>query len=121
MLASIHLPQAKPVFASSNFQNGDESVIGDDLELSNYINQQLTDIASRSTVDEINFINRSTAPDAWILSGKYKVLGEDISVKINIRQNKTSKYLFEESGTKANLTDLAAKIVRRATEWILKK
>jgi WD40 repeat protein/uncharacterized caspase-like protein len=121
VLSKIVLPNEKPLFANSNFQNNDEAIADDDLELSKFINQQLNEISSRSTDAPITYVTGSSAPDAFTLSGRYTVQGNEITVKTNIRQHKTVKHSFELKGQKEDLKALAAQIVRTASEWIAKK
>ncbi len=120
VIAGINLPGEKPLFASSNFQNNDEAISDDDLELAKYINQQLNEIASRGIDGSISFVNQTNAPDSWSLAGRYEVKANSISVKVNIKQGKVVKYRFEVTGNKNNIKELAQKIVEQATEWILK-
>lgn len=120
VLAMIVLPYEKLLFAGSNFQNNDELITDDDLELSSYVNQELNYFASRETDGGINFISGTISPVAWSLTGRYTVFAEKVSVKINIKQNKIIKGFFEVAGTKTNLKELAVDIVRLARQRILK-
>ena len=119
VLAKIVLPDEKPVFTSSNFQNSDENIADDDLELSKVINQHLNEVSSRGTDGNIIFLTGSNAPNAWTLTGRYTLNGDDLTVKVNVKQNKVSKKNMELSGKKSNLSALAAEIVGAASEWIM--
>lgn len=121
VLAKIILPQEKPLFAASNFQNSDEAIADDDLELSKVINLQLNDWSSRGGESKLVYVTATNAPDACMLSGRYDVKGEQLLVKVNIKQGKEIKYRFEVAGVKGNLQDLAEKISQQAIEWVTKK
>ncbi len=114
VMAKIVLPEEKPLFAASNFQNSDESIADDDLEISKLINLQLSDIASRGAESKIVYVTATNAPDAWSLSGRYEVKGNMVTVKANLKQNREIRQRFEISGTKDKLKELAAKVAERA-------
>ncbi len=114
VMAKIILPAEKPLFAASNFQNSDEAVADDDLELSKQINLQLNDLAIRGTDSKIVYVTVTNSPDAYSLSGRYSIKGNTITVNVNIKQNKAVKSKFELSGTKDQLSELAAAIADKA-------
>ena len=114
VISRIVLPQEKPLFAASNFQNSDEAVADDDLELSKMINLQLSDRAARGTESKIVYVTATNSPDAYSLSGRYLVKGDAVTVTVNIKQNKTIRSKFELSGTKNKLGELAAAIADKA-------
>ncbi|MBI5373406.1 MAG: caspase family protein [Sphingobacteriales bacterium] len=118
VLAGIVLPQEKPLFAASNFQNSDEAVADDDLELSKQVNLQLTDLAARGGNSQIVYVTATNVPDAFSLSGRYRVSGNNITVTINLKQNRVVRQKFELSGTKDKLAELAAGIAARAAELV---
>jgi uncharacterized caspase-like protein len=119
VLAKIILPQEKPLFAASNFQNSDESVADDDLELSKFINLQLNELSARGADSKLVYVTATNSPDAYMLSGRYEVKGEELIIKVNIKQGKEVKYRFEEKGNKANLHALAEMVSQRAIQWVL--
>ncbi len=114
VMATIILPREKPMFAASNFQNSDENVADDDLELSKQINLQLNDIATRGADSRIVYVTATNSPDAYSLSGRYTVKGNTLTVNINIKQNKLIKTKFELAGSKDKLPELAAAIAEKA-------
>ncbi len=114
VMAKIVLPQEKPLFAASNFQNSDETIADDDLELSKMINLQLSDIASRGADSKIVYVTATNSPDAYSLSGRYTIKGNVITVTVTIKQNKMIKSKFELSGIKDKLSELAAKIADKS-------
>ena len=120
VMAKIVLPQEKPLFAATNFQNADENITDDNLELSKMINGQLNETSSRGTDSKIIYVTATNSPDAYLLIGRYDVKGEELTVKVNIKQGKEIKYRFEVKGRKDNIKELAEMVVQQATEWILK-
>lgn len=85
-MARIILPNEKPLFAASNFQNSDERADGDNLELSKMINLQLNDMATRGTESKIIYVTATNAPDAFTLNGRYDVNGNAITIRVNIKR-----------------------------------
>ena len=118
VMAKIILPQEKALFGASNFQNSDEAVADDDLELSKQINLQLNDLSARGTDAAIVYVTATNSPDAFSLSGRYTVTGNAINVSVNIKQNKTIKTKFELSGTKDKLGELAAAVAEKAAGMV---
>lgn len=120
VIAKIVLPTEKPLFASSNFQNADENIADDDLELSKLINLQLSDIASRGTDSKLVYVMSTNSPDAYTLSGRYIVTGNKINVIINVKQNKVVKTKFELNGSLDKLKELSEAIADKAAEMVIK-
>lgn len=114
VMAKIILPQEKPLFTASVFTNADINADGDDLELSKLINLQLNDMASRGTDGNIIYSMGSNAPDAFTLSGRYEIKGNNITVHISIRQHKQVKQRFDLTGTTTSLPALAQAITEKA-------
>lgn len=110
----ITLAEEKPLFANSNLQNSDEAIAADDMGLGGLVDNQLMNISSKGSEAPIVFINTPTSESAYILSGRYEVKGNTVTVRINIRQNKEVKQRFEVTGTKDNLKTLAEKIAQTA-------
>ena len=118
VMAKIILPTEKALFGASNFQNSDEAIADDDLELSKQVNLQLNDLSARGTDAAIVYVTATNSPDAYTLSGRYTVTGNAITVTVNIKQNKTIKTKFELSGTKDKLGELAAAVAERAAGMV---
>lgn len=115
VMAKISLPQEKPLFAASNFQNSDEAIADDDLEISRLVNLQLNELAARGTDSKIVYVTATNSPDAYSLSGRYTISSNTITMTINVKQNKIIKSRFEISGTKDKLNELAKAAVNKAT------
>ncbi len=118
VMAGIKLADEKPLFTASNFQN--DAIDDDDLEVSNLVNQSMNEISARGGDSQIAYVTASNSPDAWSLSGRYEVKGDEITIKVNIKQNKEIKNKLELTGKKSELKALAEKVVSKATEWIVK-
>jgi uncharacterized caspase-like protein len=118
VMAAIKLPAEKPLFAASNFQNSDEAIADDDLELSKTVNIQLADLASRGGEKGIIYVTATNSPDAYSLTGRYTLQGNNISMTVNLKQNKQIKQKFEVKGTTDKLEQLALLVVQKATSEI---
>jgi WD40 repeat protein/uncharacterized caspase-like protein len=119
VIAGIILPAEKPLFTASNFQNNDESIADDDIELSKNINQVLFSIASRGAESKISYITVTQSPDAYTLSGRYEIKGDVVTVKASIKQNKQTKHRFEITGSSINIRKIAEDVVTKASELML--
>jgi WD40 repeat protein/uncharacterized caspase-like protein len=117
VMSKIVLPQEKPLFTGSNFQNADENISADDLGLNKLINQQLDELSSRGADATISYIAGSGSPDAYTLSGRYTITGNNISLKLFIRQKNEVKQKIDLTGTKDKLDELAALIATKAAEF----
>lgn len=116
VLAKIVLPQEKPLFAASNFQNNDEAADGDDLELSKIINLQLNEMATRSAESKIVYVMGTNSPDAYTLSGRYDIKGNEVIVRVSIRKGREVKHRFELNGQKDKLKELANQVLEKAVQ-----
>jgi WD40 repeat protein len=117
VMSKIILPEEKPLFAASNFQNSDEAADGDNLELSKFINLQLNEISSTGADNKIVYVGANNFSDALTLSGRYDVKGNEITVRISLKKNNETKYRFEVKGLKESLNGLAGSIVAKVVEW----
>lgn len=115
VIAKIVLPTEKPLFTASIFQNNDEAIGDDDLELSKLTNRELAGISARGDNSKILYMTATNSPDVYTLTGRYEVKGNNITVKVNLKQNREIKNRFEISGTKDKLDELAAAIAAKAS------
>lgn len=118
VIATINLPEDKPLFAAANFQNKNDNFGNDDLELSELVNKQFRSIASRGNENKIKFMPITSSPDAYKLNGNYIVADNTITVYLTVKNNKGSKQI-QVTGTKDNLIKLAEDIVTAASDWAL--
>ena len=114
--ATIKLTNEKILFTASNFQNNDEAVAFDDLDLNKMIDLKLASF-SKEHNSKILFAMVNNSHDACNVSGRYAVKENAVTVKVNIRQNKIIKTSFKVSGTKDNLEELVDNIVKEMVEW----
>lgn len=121
VVAKIILPQEQVLFTGSNFQNSDEAIADDDIDLSKTINLALNTISTRGTNLNISFVNGTNSPDAYALSGRYELANDKIVVRVNVRKNKELKHKFEVTGKKSELSGLAEEIVKQAAIWASKQ
>ncbi|MBP6022750.1 beta-propeller domain-containing protein [Ferruginibacter sp.] len=117
VMSQIVLPQEKPLFSGSNFQNAAEEIAADDLGLNKLIDQQLNELSARGANAAITYVAGSASPDAYTLSGRYTVTGNNISIKIFIRQKNEVKQKIDLAGTKDNLKELAVLIASKTEAW----
>lgn len=117
VMSQIVLPQEKPLFAGSNFQNAAEEIAADDLGLNKLIDQQLNELSARGANAPITYVAGSASPDTYTLSGRYTVTGNNISIKIIIRQKNEVKQKIDLAGTKDDLKGLAVLIATKTAEW----
>lgn len=118
--SAVKLPDAKPVFAGSNFQNSDETAGGDDLDLTKLINQKLNDISSRGISPTILFEAGTSASETYNLSGRYDIKGNEVIARITLKYGKEIKNRFEMNGTKDKLEELASIIAEKGSSLINK-
>lgn len=106
------------MFESGNFQNSDETIADDDLELTRLINNQLQNPTSQIAEIKLMFIGTNINLEAYSLSGRYTVSGNTIRVVVNLKQNKTVIQKFELTGIKDELNHLAESIVQSALDLL---
>jgi WD40 repeat protein/uncharacterized caspase-like protein len=117
--AKIILPQEKPLFTNSNLQNASEDIAYDDKGLSKILDKQLFDVSSRGTNSSIVYTPSLQTDEAWVLSGRYDIKGNEITVRVNLRQGKAAPaHKFELKGSIEKLEDLANAIVLKATSLV---
>ncbi|MBL0233871.1 MAG: caspase family protein [Chitinophagaceae bacterium] len=118
VIGKINLPSEKPLFVGSNFQNSDDAIADDDLELSKLVNVKLGAISSRGTESGIVFMTNTNSPDAWSLTGRYEITGNNVLLKANLKQNRVIKQRFEVRGTKDKLGELAALVAEKGAQLV---
>lgn len=118
VIRSIHLAAESALFTASNFQNRDESVGGDDLDLTTAVNHHLGSMAGRGAEPDISYSPSTANPDAWHLIGNYTIDKNAVSVMVNIWHSKKNLTHFSITGTRDHPEDLADGIVKNALDWI---
>jgi len=118
VIARIILGPERPKFGHSNFQNGDETIARDDLQLGNLIDLQLNELTKRGVDSKIQYDEDTKSGKAYSLSGRYRVNGNSIKVIVNIEQKNEVQSKFELSGTTDKLNELAASIAELAAGMV---
>ena len=118
VVSKIVLAQEKALFAGCNFQNADQNIAADDLNLNKITDQQLNEIAARGSNSVISYVAGSNSPDAYSLSGRYKIDGNNISLNVKIRQKNDTKQQIDLKGTRDKLNELASLIASKVAEWV---
>ncbi len=116
---AIHLPDAKPVFSASNFQNSDEAADGDDLEISKLVNAELNDIASRGEKNNFLFLPATASSDAYSLSGRYDVSGDAITIRVALKQGREIRQRFELKGSAKDLRSFCREIAAKGSSLLV--
>lgn len=111
----IVLSEPKPVFVASSFIN--EARKRDDLKVSDLINAQLQEITAKGKTAELLFIEAKDYPNAWELSGTYKIEGDTITADCLLFKNEQEK-TFSVKGAKANLPGLVQSILAEVKKLI---
>jgi hypothetical protein len=114
VMSGIKLPASRPRFTASVFLNNDATVGDDDLDLSNLVNIQLNESAARGIESKFIYVTATNAPDAFSLTGRYDIKGDQVTVRVNIKQNKEIRYRFVAEGSKNKLQQLASDITEKA-------
>ncbi|MEM8894768.1 MAG: caspase family protein, partial [Bacteroidota bacterium] len=78
--ALIELPNPKPLYIRSSFQN--QLTFDDDLELSEFLNEQLKNLQANG--DPIVFVDVSKFSNAYSIRGQYKQKGDKIQLQANL-------------------------------------
>jgi hypothetical protein len=118
--ANIKLAGEKIVFTSGIFLNAAENINDDNLDLVEIINNQMTALSESGTESTIIFVATIHSPDAYLLTGRYEVKGDSVTVFVNIKKNKGLLHRLDPiSGTTDKLEELAAAIVNKSVEWVV--
>jgi WD40 repeat protein/uncharacterized caspase-like protein len=119
VIASIRLAAENTLFVTSNFLNHDESVGGDDLDLSEQIDQHLNSLATRGEPGaDITYLSSGHPRGAWRLSGSYEISADSVRISVNVWHNKKNQYHFLINGKKTDLEGMVGSIVDEAIGWI---
>lgn len=113
--AKIILAEEKPLFAASIFV--DSTGNDDGLEFTNMINQQLSDLSNPGE-NNIVFMSNTNSADAYSVRGSYQTTGDQLTVKVKLKQGKDTKIIFEINGKKNSLKQIANEIIKKVEEWI---
>ena len=111
----IVLAEPKPVFVATSFININENE--DDLKLTQFVNAQLREITSKGKEADLLFTEAKDYPDAWKMSGNYKIEGNTITLSYRLRKNdqKIDKVI---KGTKIDLKRFINQIMQEVQSAI---
>jgi kynureninase len=88
----------------------------DDLELSKLLNAALNKLAN-SSGSAISF-SQSGSYNAWTLTGRYQISGNEVTVRANLKQANEVKFRFELKGKRSDLTALAEQMIEKAMDLL---
>jgi len=91
----IYLAKIKPVFIQSTFLDGNKG--RDILNLSNKLDEELTELASKGEKSELIFWDVDEYPEAYQLSGIYMQTDARISLPLNINYGEESEVILIEA------------------------
>jgi WD40 repeat protein len=106
--ARIVVATPKPIVISSNFQ--DEKKMRDHLKLRQGIDAAIRDAAAADGAGFV-FFETPEFPDAYAMSGRYQISGEQISLRVFMSRGDSDAGEFEVSGSTADLPALAAQVI----------
>ncbi len=118
VISNIRIEGEKPMFTSSNFQNADSTAHGDDLGLTNSVNEALREISTKGKESRIVFAMSSPAGDTYSVSGSYKLKDNELKIEIRIKKGRDKLCEFEEKGATNNLKELADNIIKKAVDCV---
>jgi len=104
----IRVATPKPVVISSNFQ--DEAKMRDHLKLRQRVDAAIRDAASADNAGFV-FFETPEFPDAYAMSGRYQINGEQLSLKVSMSRGDSDVGAFEVNGSTADLPALEAQVV----------
>ena len=112
----IPLAMPKPMVLRSNFQ--DERRPVDPLRLTALMDARLRDASARGGDASLVFVDAGEFSGAYLLSGRYRVSGESVTVRAFVFRGEEEVGTFEVSGSTADLDDIATRILAGAERVI---
>ena len=103
----------RPVFLRSSFQ--DERQLRDGLKFSAIVNEELREAASRKQEAALVFLDTSDFPEAYSLSGLYRLEEDKVVVRVVLFKNEKQIGNFILNGQTSGLDKLAREIVSRVS------
>ena len=105
----IPLQRERPLVLRTAFQ--DEQSFDDVLELAKRVDEQFRGVEVRGTQTGVVFVDARAMPDSYHVVGRYKIDGENVTVSINLFQDKKRIQQFTIAGKTTALDYLASQIV----------
>ena len=121
---AISLAKSRPLILRPNFIDPQERF--DTLELTTLVRQKL-DLASyaasrgQTETAGVVYVDADELPTAYLPVGTYRIEGNEVTITVDLRQDKKRIASFEVSGAKDKAADLAAEIVRQITQALQKQ
>jgi hypothetical protein len=106
----IPLAEVRPLVLRAIFQN-EAPPFDDDLGLNTRLNEALREISARGRNASLIFVDTDDFPQAYKLSGRYKVVGNAITVTAYLVLDTETKGSFQVEGSLENLEQLVAEIL----------
>lgn len=100
---NIKLLQPKPIFIQSTFLNSDQGM--DNIGVAGAMKKHLQELALDPVDAPVVYVDVDTYPDAYQMSGTYKINGGKISIAINLIKNKEKLVSIAQEGDSGNLRE----------------
>lgn len=110
----IPLQAVRPLLLRCSLQ--DELKVRDHLGLSKRVNERLREASASGRSAKLVFVEAEEFPDAYGLTGRYRLAGENVTVTLNLFRGAEEVASFKVEGSKADLNALAETIVRAAEQ-----
>jgi WD40 repeat protein len=110
--AQIHVASVRPLFLQSNFQ--DEVRFIDHLKLAARVNEALREVSVRGAGASLVYVDASEYPDGYLLTGRYRVAGSSVKVRVTLFKGEKEAANFTVEGITAEIDKVAQQIVDEA-------
>jgi len=108
----IPLATVRPLFLQANFQ--DEVQLRDSLKLTARVNEALREVSSRGQSATLVYVDTSDFPDAYSVSGLYRVEGSAVTARVSVFRSEKKVGSFTLTGATGDLDKLVAEILSQA-------
>ncbi len=115
----IPLARVRPLVLRAFFSN-DAPPFDDNLGLNKLLNEALRDISARGRSASLIFVDADEFPQAYKLSGRYKISEGNVTVTVYLLVGKETKGNFQIMGNVGNIEQLVADILKETEGWIPK-
>jgi len=108
----IPLATVRPLFLQANFQ--DEVQLRDSLKLTARVNEALRAVSSRGQTATLVYVDTSDFPDAYAVSGLYRVDGSTVTARVSVFRSEKQVGSFTLTGATGDLDKLVGAILSQA-------
>jgi WD40 repeat protein len=112
--ARIPLQAVRPLVLRCSLQ--DEVKVRDHLGLSKRVNERLREASASGRSAKLVFVEAEEFPEAYGLTGRYRLVGETVTVTLTLFHGADEVARFKVEGSKTDLNALAGQIVREAEQ-----